>query len=110
MLFFRPNSKICILQPMLEFLASSTLLRTSSQHTGFPVPHHLSTVHLVLTAKWPALRVVASKPHVEEPPSRVSSRRYCADGARLGRTCRPSLRAGFDSRGPTRRLCSGPAQ
>jgi hypothetical protein len=53
MLFFRPNSKNCILEAMLEFLASSRLLRTSRLPTVIPVPYYLSTVHLVLTAKWP---------------------------------------------------------
>jgi hypothetical protein len=58
MLFFRPNSKNCILAAMLEFLASSRLLRTSSLHTVIPVPYYLSTVHLVLTAKWPVFGVL----------------------------------------------------
>src|SRR5215475_7351227 len=75
MCFFRPKRKNCILEAMLEILASSRLLRTSSLPTVFPVPYHLSTVHLVLTAKWPALAVVASKSHAQErfPRSRRSA-------------------------------------
>ena len=72
MLFFRPNSKICILEAMLEFLASFRLLRTSSLHTVFPVPYYLSTVHLVLTAKWPAFGVL----HPSLMPKKKSSRRF----------------------------------
>src|ERR1700743_667379 len=66
MLFLLPKSRNCILRRILEILASSRLLRTSSLSTVFPVPYHLSTVHLVLTAKCPAPGVVASKPHVQE--------------------------------------------
>src|ERR1700744_4605164 len=73
MLFLLPKSRNCILRRKLEILASSRLLRTSSLSTVFPVPYHLSTVHLVLTAKWPTPCVVASKPHVEEPHFRRAS-------------------------------------
>src|ERR1700722_11564460 len=66
MFFLRPNSKNCILGRRPESPASSTLLRTSREYTVIPVPYHLSTVHLVLTAKWPASGVLASKPHVQE--------------------------------------------
>jgi hypothetical protein len=58
MCFLRPNSKNCILEALLEILASSRLLRTSSLHTLIPVPYYLSTVHLVLTAKWPVFSVL----------------------------------------------------
>jgi hypothetical protein len=61
MFFFRPNSKNCILEALLEILASSRLLRTSSLPTVIPVPYYLSTVHLVLTAKWPVSSVLHPK-------------------------------------------------
>src|SRR5580698_10430860 len=47
----------------LQTLATSTLLRTSLRSTVFLVPYHLSTVHLVLTAKWLVTRDAASKIH-----------------------------------------------
>src|SRR5690348_16909707 len=106
MLFLRPNSKICILQRMVEFLASSRLLRTSRLSTVFPVPYHLSTVHLVLTAKWLAPRVVASKPHAEEP----SNRPYRRDRALFGRSRRSSLRADLIAGGTPRRVRSRPTE
>src|ERR1700761_8202292 len=105
MLFFRSNSKICILQLILEILASSRLVRTSRKDTGFPVPYHLSTVHLVLTAKWLALRVLASKPHVEDAGVRCANR--VSFGAMA--SVRPGLRVHPHTSGAPRRLRLGPA-
>jgi hypothetical protein len=56
---------------MLEILASSRLLRTSSLPTVFPVPYYLSTVHLVLTAKWLVFSVL--HPSVMTKTKRLSA-------------------------------------